>query len=122
MNVRPVESPDPHIGERLALLREETDPSFVTEIVAQFLTETQDAMQKLRDAIRSGDTMAIGLYAHKLKGANLNVGANKLAAMFERLETTMRESDVPPADSTMHEIEHENGKVWDYLRNLPAAQ
>ncbi len=112
---------DPHIAERLDLLGKETDPSFVKEIVAQFLKELPTTFQRLKDAIRNADARGVEVSAHKLKGAGLNMGANRLAAFFERMEHLARRSEVVEAAAIVGDAEAECNRVQEYLRQFLAT-
>jgi HPt (histidine-containing phosphotransfer) domain-containing protein len=122
MGVGSGQSPDPHIGVRLAQLEKETDPSFVREIVSQFLEEAPATLRQLNEALRSGDKKAAGAHAHKLKGGSLNMGAHKLASLLEQLEDTVRDAQASSIDALMRDIDFEFGRDCEYFRNFLVAR
>lgn len=66
-------------------------PGFLAELVAEFRESALRRVAALRDAVRTGDTAALKLAAHSLRGSCGTLGASGMAALAARLE------DLPPA-------------------------
>jgi HPt (histidine-containing phosphotransfer) domain-containing protein len=63
-----------------------TDPEFVRELVATFLTEAPPMLSELRNALAAGNAEAFRRNAHSLKSNCLTFGAKPLGAMARELE------------------------------------
>jgi len=66
-------------------------------------------------SIKVGDTKAIKLYAHALKGAAANVGVKRLSDIAYRLECAGREENMAAATPLFDELKAESEKVVTFL-------
>jgi two-component system sensor histidine kinase/response regulator len=66
------------------------DGAFIAELIAIFLTEGDEEVQRIRTAVETGDAGEVMLAAHRLKGSALNLGCTSLAEAADRLETLGR--------------------------------
>jgi CheY-like chemotaxis protein len=64
----------------------ERRPGFLQRVFGTYLTEAEAHLAELAAAARDGDTERLRHTAHTLKGSSRNVGAMRLAAIFERLQ------------------------------------
>ena len=62
----------------------------MTQLIDQYLVESTSRMAALKDAVERRDAPALRLATHSLKGTSSTVGANRLAAICEELETLAR--------------------------------
>jgi signal transduction histidine kinase/DNA-binding response OmpR family regulator len=107
---------DYDIETRLNELEQETERSFVKELIGIFFEEAPANLQTLKDAYSAKDRTAIEQLAHKLKGGSLNLGAKKLGSLFESLETQARKDPAAISVSLVAEISREFDRTADLLR------
>jgi two-component system, sensor histidine kinase and response regulator len=72
--------------DELRMLAEATEHDFVTELIDQFVLETDLMLVALRDASARGDTEAVGRVAHSIMGSGGQLGGRRLALSCGRLE------------------------------------
>jgi two-component system, sensor histidine kinase and response regulator len=72
--------------DELRMLAEATEHDFVTELIDQFVLETDLLLVALRDASARGDTAAVGRIAHNIMGSGGQLGGRRLALSCGRLE------------------------------------
>ena len=75
-----------------------------------------DAMEKLRGAIASGDSEAALLHSHTLKGVCGNLSMTELYALFSEQVALYRADSASEADALMPAIEAAYRKVLDGIR------
>lgn len=107
----------------LASLRDFQQPGeadFVTELIDLFLSDTTTQIEFLRIAVATNDVNERRRLAHLLKGSSANMGARRMAELYEAMEKNVL------ADSTAHSqfmmLEHEFeqvGKVLNAERDKP---
>ena len=74
---------------QLATLREMQPPGyadFFKELIDLFLDETESHLKVLHEAHLRNDANEIRQVAHRLKGSSANIGASKMAALYQELE------------------------------------
>ena len=113
---------DADIRARLLELEQETDPAFVKELIGIFLTETPATFKRLKDAFRAKSGTTVEQLAHKLKGGSLNLGARKLAKLFERMEDLARKDLNAVTQASISAIDQEFEKTMKDLRTYDPAQ
>jgi len=112
---------DSSMKARLTQLEEETEYSFVKELVGIFLDEAPTRIQELKDALQSGDSKSAEQIAHKLKGGSINLGIQKLHGLFENIERLARENTSPISQSLIAEVDNEFARSVRFLRDYMAA-
>jgi len=91
------------------------DEKIIEVIVDSYLSDLPDMVQSLRNAIDGGNCKEILLYAHKIKGAALNLGARKLADKAEPIEQSGDDGDVQTAGELLGAMVTEFDKVIAFL-------
>ena len=91
------------------------DAAFVDELVDTFLSDAEEQLAALRDAVAAGDDAAIQRPAHSLKTNSLNVGATTLADLTKALEVDARAGSVPDARPRVEAVAAEFGAVREAL-------
>jgi HPt (histidine-containing phosphotransfer) domain-containing protein len=84
--------------EALAALQEEGQPDVLAEMVGLFVDETAGWLVEARNAVDSGDVLALSRVAHSLKGACATLGAERMRGQAAGLEEALvagRLSEVP---------------------------
>jgi len=83
--------PEPSIDQtQLASLREIQRPGatdFLAELIDLYLRETTLHLKSLHEALIRNDSVEMRRVAHCLKGSSANIGATRLAALSEELES-----------------------------------
>lgn len=91
------------------------DEELIQEIVPIFLKDNKERIEKLEHAVNTGDAEAIKLYAHAIKGAGRNVGAQSLADIAYDLECAGMDGDVETSVFLFDTIKAELDKVMMFL-------
>ena len=94
------------------------DDAFERRILGNFRQTTRADAARLKDAIATGDLVAITRVAHSIKGASRTIGAQDLAAVCERIENAGRAGDADTVNANMSAFDVENARVDDYLESL----
>jgi signal transduction histidine kinase/CheY-like chemotaxis protein/HPt (histidine-containing phosphotransfer) domain-containing protein len=118
---REIPSIDGGIQVRLNELEQETERSFVKDLIKIFLEEAPVSFQRMKDAIRAADAKSIEQFAHKLKGGSINLGAKRLAGLFENVERLARTNATDMSGSIIAEIDLEFNQTINYLREYSAT-
>ena len=112
---------DPGIKSRLNELEQETERSFVKELITIFFEEAPANFKTMKDAVASNDAKVIEHLAHKLKGGTMNLGARKLSGLFERVEELARKNVSEVSASLVAEVEQEFERTLKSLRDYAAT-
>jgi HPt (histidine-containing phosphotransfer) domain-containing protein len=91
------------------------DEKIVKVIADSFLSDSPDMLKSLRGAIDGGNGKEILLYAHKIKGSALNLGARKLADKAAPIEDAGDGGDVKTAGQLLGAMVTEFDKVIAFL-------
>ncbi|MCJ7682968.1 MAG: Hpt domain-containing protein [Desulfobacteraceae bacterium] len=91
------------------------DSEFEREITELFLKDTGEHLSELKKAIDEGNATALEMEAHTIKGAGLNIGANKLGEHALALEKKGRSGAFEDAQNMLTELEAEFQRVKDFL-------
>jgi CheY-like chemotaxis protein len=104
----------------IARLREleEMGPGFLSPFLALFVETTTAQLAELEVAVAEGNAAATQQLAHALKGACLNVGAERMGALCAQLEQSARAGTLTGAAETMRLIADE----YERVRGVLAAE
>jgi CheY-like chemotaxis protein/HPt (histidine-containing phosphotransfer) domain-containing protein len=91
------------------------DEELIRDIVPIFLNDNKERIEKLTDAVETGDAKTLKLYAHAVKGAAGNIGAIRLSDIAHRLECAGRENDLEAASWLFDALKTELEKVVAFL-------
>lgn len=84
--------------ETLETLKEYADPGeprFLADLFRSYLEDGAARLDAIRAAAGAGDTVAIARIAHTLKGSCLNVGADPLADLLNRIDKAAKAGELP---------------------------
>ncbi|MEO1400851.1 MAG: Hpt domain-containing protein [Cyanobacteria bacterium J06635_1] len=73
------------------------DPEFEQELLGLFVTDIEDSLFRLVEAMDAQDAPTVEHLAHYIKGASANVGANALAEIAGQLEQHAQQSTLEQA-------------------------
>jgi CheY-like chemotaxis protein/HPt (histidine-containing phosphotransfer) domain-containing protein len=92
--------------------------ALVQKVVAAYVDDTPQHLQKLRRAIAVEDAAGVRKVAHSLKSASANVGAQKFAQLCKEMEHLGRAETTEGADVLLTDMEHEFLAVRESLTAL----
>jgi CheY-like chemotaxis protein/HPt (histidine-containing phosphotransfer) domain-containing protein len=97
-------------GELLGL-GEADKEGFLTDLIGQFVSDTEQRLVELRHALEDGDILALARIAHDINGAGGQLGGRRLASSCSRLEAkvaagsrTDRKIDVDAVEADYREL------------------
>ena len=93
--------------QALAALQEEGQPDVLAEMVGLFVGETVGWLTEARNAVDSGDVLALGRVAHSLKGACATIGAERMRGQAAGLEEALVAGRVSEAPSFVDALTEE---------------
>jgi signal transduction histidine kinase/ligand-binding sensor domain-containing protein/DNA-binding NarL/FixJ family response regulator len=111
------ESFDPKYLDQLRKLQAVTGQELVEPIVERFLVEAPRRLEDLRQALASGNRSSFVFIAHAFKGSGAQLGAKRLAALCQELETRGRSGDWDGMEEILDRLEVEIGRVGPALRS-----
>ena len=91
------------------------DSKFKEEITELFLKDTGEHLSWLKKAIDEGNATALEMEAHTVKGAGVNMGANKFGELALALETKGKSGSLEGAQDKLIELEAEFQRVKLFL-------
>jgi CheY-like chemotaxis protein len=115
--------------DELRLLAAATERDFVTELIEEFVRETDLLLGDLREASSSGDAAAVSQIAHSIKGSGAQLGGRHLALSCSRLEETANTGRLSHSPDDLSEVERDyaellealTGQRWSVDRQLPGG-
>jgi HPt (histidine-containing phosphotransfer) domain-containing protein len=119
----PAPEPSPDVQQRLLKRLEELglleDPKFTAEVLGSYLRDGLRTMDDLEAAIKAEDARACELLAHRMKGASLNLGAEKLGSIALAIETLACDGDLSKTAPLIEQLRAEFESVRACLLQLP---
>jgi CheY-like chemotaxis protein/HPt (histidine-containing phosphotransfer) domain-containing protein len=91
------------------------DEIVIKEIAKAFLEDCPQTVSSIAEAIESENPADVQLYAHKLKGAALTIGAKRLSETAYRLECAGQKKDTAEAASLFDDVQSEFEKLTAFL-------
>ncbi len=91
------------------------DPSFLIEVIQQFLQDGPVHVASIQHAVVDGDADALMKAAHSFKGSCRNMGARPLGELCFTLEEKGRAGEARMLEDVLTEIEHEYSRVQTAL-------
>lgn len=88
------------------------------EFVALFRRVNDEDMAMLHKAVRDGDVAGALHASHRMSGACRMIGAVRLAAVCERLETASRANDFNGVKKNMFKLQREVERVYAFLDSM----
>lgn len=110
---------DPGTLEELRSLQGPEDPSFVASLMTLFLDTLRSGMEKLEAAAGRADVGEIRHEAHALKSSCLNIGALKMGAACQAIETAAQEGSPTEIARLVAELRQQAAAVSAEVKALP---
>jgi two-component system, sensor histidine kinase and response regulator len=106
--------------DQIELLRslDDGDGALLSEIISQYLSQTEEGRNELARAVVVGDHGAVARTAHALRGASANIGATGLAAVCEAMEMSARAEQLDGAPELVERFDAEFARVCEALNEL----
>ncbi len=86
----------------LEQLRDDAGPVLVRELIASFMTETDERLLRMQAAMQAGDLDSIAAEAHAMKSSSGTFGALRLQMLVERLEAAATGNDASLASDLLN--------------------
>ena len=93
--------------DELRLLAEATEHDFVTELIDQFVAETDLLLADLRAASSHADAVAVASIAHSIMGSGGQLGGRRLALSCGRLESKAIAGELSGDQVDLSEVERD---------------
>ncbi len=93
------------------------DEGLAESIIQVFLEETPKQMNELHEKVTDGDAEGAGVQAHKIKGAEANVGGEIMSAVALEMEKGGRIGDLDKMTSLLPELEKEFDLLKEAMRD-----
>jgi two-component system sensor histidine kinase/response regulator len=93
------------LDKQTALERIEQDLELYAEICEIFRHDVPQIMDRLKEALQTGDIPVATRHAHSLKSSAANIGANDLSTTAYRTEIAFRANDIENIQSLIAELE-----------------
>ena len=109
----------PSLLKRLDELGLLDDPKFTAEVIGSYLGDGLQTIEDLETAIQEKDIATSELLAHRIKGASLNLGAEKLGGIALSIETLAYDGDLSQTGPLVEQLRREFDRVRACLLQLP---
>jgi signal transduction histidine kinase/CheY-like chemotaxis protein len=119
---KPVEEAAPSWNRAEALDRIGGDEELLRDLCHIFLEESPKLMQKLQQAVATGDSDGVMRAAHSLKGEAGYLGAEGTSHAARQLEEMGHDKDLSQAGPTLAVLEHEIASLRLDLKDLAGVQ
>ena len=93
------------LDESIALTRVGGDPELLCEVIGLFLDDYPHSLEKIREAVTTGDPSGVEQHAHSLKGSVSIFGAQESIDAAFALEKQGRSGDLTAASSGLERLE-----------------
>jgi HPt (histidine-containing phosphotransfer) domain-containing protein len=102
---------------KLSELEAQFDRDLARELVAAYLEDTQDVMEKMQEAIFNRDEKALKSTSHMLKVASRIVVAEQIEQLSSQMEEISRSNNWLKAESHFDTLNQSFDHLVDYLRS-----
>ena len=114
---------DPVVFEELRVLGEATEHDLLSDLLAQFMHDTERLLVQLRDAVTSGDAPAVAEIAHALVGTSAQLGGRRLASSLGRVEREASSGSRALGSDDLRHVELDYQELRDTLaRRLSSSE
>ena len=89
--------------------------SVIKEIVVISIKDVDETVGLLAEAMETGNSADVALYAHRLKGVAMTMGTHLLSERAYQLECAGNEEDMAAAVTLIEQVKEEFEKVRSFL-------
>jgi HPt (histidine-containing phosphotransfer) domain-containing protein len=97
------------------LLEVTNEPQELRELIELYLRQSNELLEDLGVAIRSGEAGAVQRCAHKLLGASANCGMTSILSPLRELESMGRSGRLAGAEQTYADANRQLGRIKEFL-------
>ena len=90
-------------------------PDLYEEVLAEFVEESHQQMDLLREKMATGDWSGFTTLVHALKGTSLTIGAEALSACAKNMQLASAEGRYHDVEQGFGELETRMAEVWTAL-------
>ncbi|MHC4638204.1 MAG: response regulator [Planctomycetota bacterium] len=87
----------------------------IKQVTAMFLKDSPTCINSISEAIKEGNPKHVGMYAHSLKGAALQISATNLSELAHRMEAAGKEKKMAIIPALFEEVKEEFAKVVSFM-------
>ncbi len=98
---------DPHLDSAVQAALQDVMEAEYPVLLDTFLSDSEERLRLLQQALSQGDGQGLRLAAHSFKGSCSNMGAPLLAALCKQLEEAGRRQLLDQAGELLEQIERE---------------
>jgi HPt (histidine-containing phosphotransfer) domain-containing protein len=106
---------DQAVFDELRALGGEAETEFLTDIVTQFVSDTDPLLVQLRVLFEAGDAAAVSRIAHSIKGSCGQLGGVRLSASCARLENAAASTNLATATDDLAAVETDHQDLCQSL-------
>ncbi len=99
-------------------LKEVGDQDFLIELIDLFLTQAKELVESINQASKAQDLDIINKSAHKLKGSCLNLGANDMGEICQKLESDAKENKLDNLNELVEKLHSISVETFSELTKL----
>lgn len=94
------------------------DVAWLADLLDMYVADTTEKLSEADQAVGAGDNEALKKVAHTMKGTSVNIGANTMGSLCERLQRMATTGETGGAPALLQEIRLEFQNV---CADIPAA-
>ncbi len=94
----------------------------VERLLKTYHTSLDEELDRLEEALVSGDAEEVARVAHRLKGSSSNVAARSLQSKAAAVEVLARQGNLENANPLMHDLRRERARFVDVLTDLASFE
>jgi PAS domain S-box-containing protein len=123
-SIEAVQSHEKRIDDRAYIHLEEVLPRFVDdrrfyfEMLSEFLHNSRERLDEMRETIKQGDGKQLNFLAHRFKGMAANLGAERIAQMAQELEECGKQNQLESCPLIVNELEMEFQRLEAWYREM----
>jgi len=100
------------------LRRLQGDTELLVELVKIFLKDAPLQLKKIKRFMSQSDFMDLAHIAHSLKGAALNIGAEKISKSFYKMEKAANQADLTKTKKAFQQVSKDCLELKKYFPSL----
>jgi len=108
----------PPIEQRIKQVEKIMGPEMTRMLIQQFQAYGPQQIAALQQSLSDGDTESVRQQAHQLKGESLQIGANQLSSLCEKVERLAQQGKIEEAPANLAQIETEWAQVQAALTQV----
>jgi HPt (histidine-containing phosphotransfer) domain-containing protein len=112
---------DPAVLDTLRQLTVPGEEDVLAQVLTLFLAEVPPRVQRLTEACRAGDAVAMQRAAHSLKGSSGNIGARALYDVCRQIDERGKAGDVAGAVPLLERLAAECARVETAITGILQA-